>query len=209
MYEHRYKYGKQKAIMSVEQFKQKLEAAKIRPEQKAFLVLLWHCGVRKSEAYERVKEDIEITENHVIVDFHQRKKHGETVPPLKIPRKFYGVEEYLVQYLSKPKRAKVKTIYTYETREKKLVTHSKEVKAQWLFPHISSTTAWRICKEVLGPEFYAHYLRLRKLSKIGMNREKGSITHLKAISGIKSLRALEAYIGYDEQAQDEAMEISE
>jgi integrase len=60
--------------MSVEQFKQKLEAAKIRPEQRAFLVLLWHCGVRKSEAYERVNEDIEITENHVIVDFHQRKK---------------------------------------------------------------------------------------------------------------------------------------
>jgi hypothetical protein len=42
-----------------------------------------------------------------------------------------------------------------------------------------------------------------------MNREKGSITHLKALSGIKSARALEAYIGYDEEAQDEAMEISE
>jgi hypothetical protein len=41
--------------------------------------------------------------------------------------------------------------------------------------------------KVLGPEFYAHYLRLRKLSKIGMNWEKGSITHLKAIIGIKSV----------------------
>jgi len=28
-------------------------------------------------------------------------------------------------------------------------------------------------------------------------------------SGIKSVRALEAYIGYDEEVQDEAMEISE
>jgi hypothetical protein len=27
--------------------------------------------------------------------------------------------------------------------------------------------------------------------------------------GIKSLKTLEAYIGYDEEAQDEAMEISE
>jgi hypothetical protein len=71
-----------------------------------------------------------------------------------------------------------------------------------------STTAWRICKKVLGQEFYPHYLRLRKLSKIGMDREKGSITHLKAVSGIKSLKALEAYLGYDEEAQDEAMEIS-
>jgi hypothetical protein len=42
-----------------------------------------------------------------------------------------------------------------------------------------------------------------------MDREKGSITHLKTISGIKSVRALEAYVGYDEEAQDEAMEISE
>jgi hypothetical protein len=145
----------------------------------------------------------------VIVDFHQRKKHGEAVPPLKIPRKFYGVEEYLIPYLCKPKRARPKTLYTYETREKKLVAHSEKVEGRWLFPHIGSTTAWRICKEVLGPEFYPHSFRFRKLSKIGMNREKGSITHLKAISGIKSVRALEAYIGYNEEAQDEAMEISE
>lgn len=98
--------------MSVEEFKEKLEAANIKPEQKVFLVLLWRSGVRKSEAYERVREDIEITETHVIVDFHQRKKHGETVPPLKILRKFYGVEEYLIPYLCKPKRAKPKTLYT-------------------------------------------------------------------------------------------------
>jgi hypothetical protein len=104
------------------------------------------------------------------------------------------------------------SIYLYffqKTRGGKLLTHSEKVEAKWLFPHIGSTTAWRICKRVLGPEYYAHYLRLRKLSKIGVNREKGSITHLKAISGIKSVRALEAYIGYDEEAQDEAMEISE
>jgi integrase len=209
MYEHRYKYGKQKAIMSVEEFKEKLEAANIKLEQKAFLILLWHSGVRKSEAYELVKEDIEITDTHVIVDFHQRKKHGENVPPLKIPRRFYGVEQDLIPYLYKPNRVRLKTLYTYETCQGKLLTHSKKAEDRWLFPHIGSTTAWRMCKRVLGPEFYAHYFRLRKLSKIGMNREKGSITHLKAISGIKSVRALEAYIGYDEETQDEAMEISE
>ena len=42
-----------------------------------------------------------------------------------------------------------------------------------------------------------------------MNREKGSITHLKAVSGIKSLKALEAYLEYDQEAQGGAMEISE
>jgi len=209
MYEHRYKYGKQKAILPVENFKEKLEISQLKLEHKAFLVLLWHSGARKSEVYERVKDDIEITEEHVIVDFHQRKKHGDTVPPLKIPRRFYGVEEYLLPYIQKPKRMNQKTLYTYETAEGKLIIHSARKRAKWLFPHISSTTAWRICKKVLGQEYYPHYFRLRKFSKIGMNREKGSITHLKAVSGIKSLKALEAYLGYDQEAQDEAMEISE
>jgi hypothetical protein len=209
MYEHRYKYGKQKAIMTVENFKEKLEAAEVKLEQKAFLVLLWHSGARKSEVYERVKDDIEITDVHVIVDFHQRKKHGETVPPLKISRKFCGVEAYLVPYILKPKRANPKTVYSYETLEGKLVVRSSQREAEWLFPHVGSSTAWRVCKRVFGQEFYPHYFRLRKLSKIGMNREKGSITHLKAVSGIKSLKALEAYLGYDQETQDEAMEISE
>ena len=195
--------------MTVEEFKDKLETSQIKFEQKAFLVLLWHSGARKSEVYERVKDDIEITEAHVIVDFHQRKKHGETVPPLKIPRKFYGVEECLVPYILKPKRVNPKTVYTYETCQGKLVVRSSQVEAKWLFPHIGSTTAWRVCKNVLGEEFYPHYFRLRKLSKIGMNREKGGITHLKAVSGIRSLKALEAYLGYDQETQDEAMEISE
>jgi hypothetical protein len=209
MYEHRYKYGKQKAIITVENFREKLEISQLKLEHKAFLVLLWHSGARKSEVYERVKDDIEMTDTHVIVDFQQRKKHGDTVPPLKIPRRFYGVEEYLLPYILKPKKTRQKTLYTYETSEGKLIIHSSRVEGKWLFPHVSSTTAWRVCKRVLGQEFYPHYLRLRKLSKIGMDRKSGSLTHLKAVSGIKTLRALEAYLGYDQEAQDEAMETSE
>jgi hypothetical protein len=116
MYEHRYKCGKQKAIMTVENFREKLEISRLKLEYKAFLVLLWHSGARKSEVYERTKDDIEITDMHVVVDFHQRKKHGDIVPPLKIHRRFYGVEEYLLSYLLKPKRTKEKTLYTYETK---------------------------------------------------------------------------------------------
>jgi hypothetical protein len=86
---------------------------------------------------------------------------------------------------------------------------SSQIEAKWLFPHVGSSTAWRLCKKVLGLEFYPNYFRLRKLSKIGMDREKGRVTHLRAVSGIKSLKALEAYLGYDQEAQDEAMEISE
>jgi integrase len=198
-----------KDIVSVEEFKQKLESSDLGLEQKAFIVLLWHTGVRKSEAYERVKKDVTITDTHIIVDFHKRKKGGEEVPPLKIPRTFYGVEEYLKRYLLKPKRSKDKNLFTYETIGGKLFIHSDKAKDRWLFPHISSTTAWRSVKKVFGERYYPHYLRLRKLSKIGKDREKGTIIHLKSVSGIKSLRALEEYMGIDEEAQDEAMEISE
>lgn len=209
MYEHRYKYGKQKNIMSIEEFKEKLESSNLCLEKEAYVVLLWHTGVRKSEAYERVKKDVTITDAHVIVDFHQRKKGGLEVPALKIPRKFYGVEEYLIRYLKKPKRVKSKTVYGYKRVKGKLEIYPEVQERRWLFPNISSTTAWRIVRKVLGEKYYPHYLRLNKLSKIGKNREKGSIMHLRAVSGIKSLRALEAYMGIDEEAQDEAMEISE
>ena len=57
MYEHRYKYGKQKAIMTFESFREKIEIFPLKLEQKAYLVLLWHSGDLKSEVYEsKVKE---------------------------------------------------------------------------------------------------------------------------------------------------------
>jgi hypothetical protein len=55
--------------------------------------------------------------------FHQRKKHGETVPPLKIPRKFYGVGEYLVPY-SETQKSELLKVYICETCEGKLVVRS-------------------------------------------------------------------------------------
>ena len=204
-----YKRGKQTTIMPLQEFRAKLDSAPLNQEQKAYILLLWHCGIRKSEAYERVAEDVAVTSTHVIVNFHRRKKRGLEVPPLKLPREFYGVDDILVPYLLKPKRRRQKSVFTYVRKGGKLKTTKKTVKAKWVFPNIHSTTAWNIVKQTLGAEYYPHYLRLRKLSKIGKNREKGSIMHLRSFSGIKSLGSLEAYMGIDEEAQDEAMEASE
>ncbi len=181
LYPHRFKFGKQKAIMTLDTFKAKLEASNLSLAKKAFVVLLWHTGARKSEAYELPRESVMVTPEHVVVDFGKRKKGGEDVPPLRIPRAFYGLEKILVPYI-KGKRTRL------------------------LFPHIKADTAWRTVKQVLGEEYYPHYLRLRKLSEVGKHY---GITHVKAISGIKSLKALEAYIGFDEKTQKEAMEVSE
>jgi hypothetical protein len=67
-----------------------------------------------------------------------------------------------------------------------LLVHSSQVEGKWLFPNIGSMTAWQVSKKMLGQEFYPHYFRLRKPSKIGINREKGIITSESRLRNQKS-----------------------
>jgi hypothetical protein len=208
--------------MKLETFKQCLETSYASLEHKAFSVTIWHTGVRKSEAYERVVGDVKVEPDVVIIDFHKRKKGGDEVPPLRIPRSFYGVEEYLVPWILEAKQLKprrkrmifqVSTGETKTTPKGKVVTvkktNSRIEKANWLFLYIASHTAWQIIKRLLGPKFYPHYLRLRKLSAIARNPATNSVIHIKSVSGLKTLNAIGAYMGYDEEAADEAMRGSE
>lgn len=66
-----------------------------------------------------------------------------------------------------------------------------------------------IVQKVLGQEFYPPYFRLRKLSNNEQESVKGNIMPLKAVVGIKNLKALEGYLGRDQEAQDKPMEINE
>jgi len=208
--------------MTLDAFKNALEKSPASLEQKAYSVLLWHTGVRKSEAFERIVDDAKLTEDLVILDFHKRKKGGEEVPPLNIPRGFFGVNAYLVPWIVEAQALKPswKRLYVQETTaatrttaKGKTVTIKRrvgsEVKASWLFPNIASSTAWTVIKKLLGPEFYPHYLRLRKLSSIAKNPQTRSLLHIKSVSGLKSLRAIEAYLGFDMETADEAMRGSE
>ena len=224
LYEHRYKHGKQKEIMTLQQFQKAfLEAAEVPLSWKAFIVLLWHTGVRKSELYERVKEDVKVTDEYAIIDFHKRKKRGDEVAPLKIPLSFYGMTEYVLPYLGRVnKRKTFKSIFYQEPtgkfkegqRGKKLpimrLTY-KVVKDHWLFPLINSTTAWLCVKTVLGEKFYPHYLRLRKLSAAGRTATNylDFLAAVKSISGLKTITAINAYTGSDEAVRKKAMEGSE
>src|SRR4030042_2766844 len=216
-----YKFGKQKGIMPLATFEAAMKDAINRAESLealAYSTLLWHTGVRKSEAYERPLTDVTVTEDLVTVDFHKRKKGGDEVTPLKIPRSFYGVEEFLVPWIAEAEKIKPKKrmlynqVVTEETRttlKGKVVTVKKRtattIKDHWLFPGIASTKAWQVTKRVLGEKFYPHYFRLRKLSAIGSNPETASIIHIKSVSGLRSLRAIESYLGTSEKTQDAAM----
>ena len=65
-------------------------------------------------------------------------------------------------------------------------------------------TAWKIVKDVLGSSYYPHFLRLNRLTEIGSDPE-ANIVRLKSYSGIKSIKALESYLGTSRQEQEAAL----
>lgn len=200
-----YKYGKQKELTSFQEILKKVKNAQLAFEQRAYFWLLYYCGVRKSEGYERIAKDVKVTgQEHAglfIIDFHQRKKNGEEVPPLELNRSWPGIEELVQVYKqARKKRALYKHIFYYENKQRK----KRLVKANWLFPHIQSDTAWRIAKKVLGKKHYPHYLRLNRLTEIGTDEHATSV-EMKSFSGIKDLKTLEDYLGISKKEQDKAL----
>jgi len=200
-YEHRYKHGKQEEPMSFQEFKKKVESSSLNSEKEGFIWLLYYAGCRKSEAYERIVSDCQVSDSHFIIDFGQRKKHGAKVDPLKFPRSWVGIEILVSLYeRAAERKPKKKRIFFQENK----ITKSKVVKDHWLFPHVQSVTAWRVVKEVLGSEYYPHFLRLNRLTEIGSDPE-ANIVRMKSYSGIKSIRTLQYYLGTSEKEQDAAL----
>ena len=55
-----YKHGKQKEIIGFSKIKMFISKAKLPMESEAFFWILYYCGCRKSEAYERAVEDLQL-----------------------------------------------------------------------------------------------------------------------------------------------------
>ena len=203
MTEHRskYKHGKQERPITFREFQEHMKKAQLSQEEEAYLWLLYYTGCRKSEGFERVATDIQITEQYFIIDFHQRKKNGATVDPLEIPRSWPGIE-LLVKITERAaaQRPFTKQVFFYEAKKRR----SRIQRAHWLFPNIQSTKAWELIKQVLGPEFYPHFLRLNRLTEIGSDPE-ASLIRLKSFSGIKSVSSLEHYLGVSKAEQKGAL----
>ena len=197
-----YLYGKKEEILPFAFVKQKVVDAGLPWRDEAFFWLLYYCGVRKSEAYERVASDFKITGTHLIVDFHQRKKRGAEVSPLDLPLAWYGIDKLskAVQ-LATASKPKSKALFTY--------VNKKRVRAlkldRWVFPHIQSTKAWEIVQYVLGIDYYPHFLRLNRLTEIAQD-PTASLTRLRSFSGIKSTTALDSYLGTSKKEQQKAIE---
>ncbi len=197
-----YKTGKKDNIIAFQEVKQKVIDANLSISEEAYFWLLYYCGVRKSEAYERIAEDFEINDTHLIVDFHQRKKNGKTVPPLELPLRWYGINK-LVDAVKKAEdnTPRKKAVYVYVNKKR-----TRQVrKERWVFPNIQSTKAWQIVQKVLGKGYYPHFLRLNRLTEIGRD-PTASLTRLSSFSGIKSVTALNEYLGADKKEQQKAIE---
>jgi len=198
----KYAHGKKEEILAFPFVKQKVINANLPSRDEAFFWLLYYCGVRKSEAYERVASDFKVTETSLIVDFHQRKKRGAEVSPLELPLNWYGIDKLVkaVQIASSCKR-KNKAVFSYV--DKKRV---RAVKLdRWVFPHIQSTKAWEIVQNVLGEDYYPHFLRLNRLTEIASD-PSASLTRLRSFSGIRSTTALDSYLGTSKKEQKKAIE---
>ena len=197
----RYKEGKEEHPLSFHEFKTKIEESKLSAEKMGFMWLLYYAGSRKSEAYERTSKDCQVTETHFIIDFHQRKKHGAKVDPLRFPKSWAGIEQLIKLYDRATQKKSIRKRIFYQEDK---ITKSKVKKDHWLFPHIQSVTAWKTVKEVLGSRYYPHFLRLNRLTEIGTDPE-ANIVRLKSYSGIKSIKALESYLGTSKEEQDAAL----
>jgi len=197
----KYKQGKQQNLLDFHEFSDQVEKARLNTEHSAFIWLLYYSGCRKSEAYERTIQDVEVSPTHFTIDFHQRKKGGAAVDPLSFPRSWKGIEQLIKLYeRARQRKPNRKRIFYSEDKQRR----SRIEKAQWLFPNIQSHTAWRIVKRVLGFQFYPHFLRLNRITELAAD-PKMSLLRLKSYTGLKSLDALQAYMGISKKEQEAAL----
>lgn len=200
----KYKHGKQEMILSFQEIQDKVfeAAGRLTREALAFFWLLYYTGVRKSELYERTVEDCSVSETHLIIDFHQRKKGSAEVPPLEIPLWFPGMNLVCGQLKKARERRKSKKLIE---RTVKGVRSTKRLRARWLFPHVAARWAQVIVKEILGDQYYPHFLRLNRITEI-CSDPNVSISMIKSYTGIRSLKVIQGYIGVSKKEQKAAVD---
>lgn len=191
-------------IIDFQEIQKKVVAArkKLSREREAFFWLLYYCGVRKSEAYERVAEDVELSLAFFSIDFHKRKKGGLTVPPLRLPRSFPGVDLLCELSLRAQKhRASRKLL----ERSEKGIRHAAYFKGKWLFPHMNRSWALKTIKLILGEKYYPHFLRLNRISELCTD-PSSNISRISSFTGIKTLQVIEYYLGSSRKEQEAAVD---
>lgn len=174
-----YKFGKPDAEIELEDFKNRLNKTKLSTRKKAYAILLYWLGCRRSEPLVIKKEDIEEREGSLFISIHYRKndsnelipfsraKRGQAGGPSEIPLQLFGVD-LVKQVWEKTKRGRN------------------------LFP-FSDKTGYRIIKE-LYPKKTPHWLRYNRITKLRkMLGDKLTIDEIKSFTGIRRDATIQNY----------------
>ena len=127
--------------MDIEKFKEYIQNIGKDPKsrefynkrKRAYLIIVFWSGLRKSEIYELTREEFEITDDGLTLETVRKKKQEDKVIPLFLPRTMWGIDE-AIQWIERFEKT---TRRPFE---------------------ISSTTAWKYVKE-LAKELYPHWFR--------------------------------------------------
>ena len=200
-----YKSGKQTEQLQFLQVQEKVNAKKkhLSREQLAFFWLLYYSGARKSELYERTVGDCSITEEFFIMDILVRKKGSAHTTPLEFPIWFPGMN-IVCAWLEKARTMKQSRKLLERWKKQKRIT--SRIRARWLFPHVAARSSQHIVKQILGSQYYPHFLRLNRITELCSNPQ-ANLTMIKSFSGIKSTRIIEEnYMGVSKKEQKAAMD---
>lgn len=170
----KYKYGKQTQTITFTEFKEIMESGhfKKRLKHKSYLAFLYWFGTRRSEVYERVKEDFKIDGQLLII---------------KCPAKKRGKREILKAPISLP----------YIDLIIDQVNRTRKGRRVWNF---SASTAYRIVKRVM-PKHYPHFFRLNRAVEFLRDPET-NIPEMQAWFGWRTVTAVNSYVGYSDRDLD-------
>jgi len=163
-----YKYGKRQTPMLFTEFQKKLEQGQYeKPRHKALIILLYHTGLRISEALKLRRESFTITPKILYVEVGKRLKGSKSTPPLELPLNLPYVS-FLIENVKDSARGM--RVFPYDRK-----------------------TGYLIVKRVF-PKEYPHFFRLNLITDM-LGTEGMTIMDVRSWTGL-SLVSLEKYAGF-------------
>lgn len=162
-----YKHGKPNEEIELVELRKLLGKSLMNLQYKAYVILLYWLGCRRSEPLEVKEQDVEETEESIFITI-PAFKGGERGGPIELPKALYGIEFLREVWKQTPQNMR-------------------------LF-RFSDKTGYRIIKRLL-PKKSPHWLRHNRVTKLRKKRDQGEIStdDIKSFTGIKSDATIERY----------------